>query len=84
MMYDVEFVFPPEMTVGQVNALIDRIGSELDGSVSTAEYWIDENGFSIYANFDYANIRPKAIRRWASDNGVTVMTGLDEENGIGE
>ena len=78
MMYDVQFIFPSEMTIEEVNDLIDKIGSELDGSVNTAEYWIDNNGFSVYANFDYANTRPKAIIRWAKEHDIVAITGLED------
>lgn len=78
MLYDVQFFFHSDMTIGEVNELIDKIGSELDGSVSTAEYWIDSDGFYIYANFDYDNTRPKAIVKWAKEHDVMVKTGLED------
>lgn len=78
MLYDVQFIFPSNMTVGRVNELVDKIGIDLDGSVSTGDFWIDDKGIYIYANFDFGNTRPCAVRKWACDHGVVANTRADE------
>lgn len=78
MLYDVQFIFPSDMTVGRVNELLDRIGIDLDGSVSTGDFWIDDKGIYIYANFDFGNTRPCAVRKWACEHGVVANTRAGE------
>lgn len=71
MIYVIEFVFDPELTIAKANALLDELLVDLDGVVSD-DYTIDENGLIVSIEFDYIETNPDAVQRWLDDHdGVT-------------
>lgn len=78
MMYEAAFRFDSSMTISKAYELMNKIETELGGSMCRNGYMIDSNSLAMTANFDYSLTRPEAIRKWVSDNfGVTAEIGME-------